>query len=359
MTSSPAPPVEPGDPSLLEVVRGRIEGLLRSGEYPPGSRLPPERTLAERFRVNRLTVNKALGRFVDAGRITRRVGSGTYVTGVADALKVVDVFLPHNDRAEDGPSAILGRPGIAEGVHDYFRDRTVRMAIAFYRDDAELAQRILRVADEPGSAQIIWYRPGEQALAALRALKARRRSFCLVDCSDQCEDCDLVATDEFQGGLLAAGVLCDGGRRHLAYLTLPLAQENLRERCAGVRRGAGRAGAALDEHPVADPAAVAEVVEAVLAEDCDGIACSNDWIALAVLAELGRRGVAVPGRVAVVGYDDIAAGRYASPALTTVAQDFAAIGFRAADIVDRGFREPAVAGRSQLIGPSLVRRVSA
>lgn len=357
--SSPSDSDNAADPSLLEVVRGRIEDLLRSGEYPAGSRLPPERALAERFQVNRLTVNKALGRFVDAGRLTRRVGSGTYVTGIASELRVVDVFLPHNDRTADGPSAILGRPGIAEGVHDYFRNRAVRMAIAFFRDQDELAQRILRVADEPGSAQIIWYRPGERSLAAIRALKAKRRTFCLVDCRDQREDCDLVATDDFQGGLIAAETLTAGGRKRLAYLSAPLDQENLRERCEGVRRGAGRAGVSLDEHLVATAAAVPAALDAALADGCDGIACSHDWIALEALAGLKARGIAAPAQVAVVGYDDIEAGRWASPALTTVAQDFAAIGFRAADVVDRAWREPAAAGRSQLVGPRLVKRASA
>lgn len=360
MTDASATP-RPGDSDLsaVEAVRGRIDDLLRSGGYPAGARLPPERELAERFGVNRLTVNKALGRFVDAGRLTRRVGSGTYVTDVRDELKVVDVLLPHNPRSDDGPSAILGRPGIAEGVHDYFRSRPVRMAIGFFRDEAELAERILRTADEAGSAQIIWYRPGDRTLEALRALRTRRRAFCLVDCPEPREDCDLVGTDDFQGGLIAAGVLTDGGRRRLAYLGAPIDQENLRERREGFSRGAARVGTLHSERTIDTTAAVPAALDVVLAGGCDGIGCSHDWIALAVLAELRRRDVAVPDRVAVVGYDDVEAGRYASPALTTVAQDFAAIGFRAADVVDRAWRGPGGPARTQLVGPRLVKRASA
>ena len=50
----------------------------------------------------------------------------------------------------------------------------------------------------------------------------------------------------------------------------------------------------------------------------DAILCYNDSAALGALYELQLRGVKVPGDVQVVGFDNIADGRYASPALTTV-----------------------------------------
>ncbi|MCK6489795.1 MAG: substrate-binding domain-containing protein [Planctomycetes bacterium] len=357
------------DASLVDQVRERIDELLRSGSYPPGSRLPPERSLAERFGVNRLTVNKALGRFVDAGRLTRRVGSGTWVTDApppappaARALTLVDVFLPHNDRVGEGASAMLGRPGVIEGVHDYFRarrDPPVRTALAYFRDDAELAAALQRVAGEPGTAQVVWWRPGALALAALRALAGRGNPVCLVDCREPACDTHLVASDNFQGGLVAAQALTDAGRRRLAYLTQPLDQESLAERAEGVRRGALRADAQLAERILRDAAEVPAALDALWAAGApDGIAASNDWIALAVLAELRRRGIAVPGEVALVGYDDVEQARYSDPALTTVSQDFAAIGFRAAEVVDRAFRSPAGPHRAQLLSPHLVRRAS-
>ena len=46
-----------------------------------------------------------------------------------------------------------------------------------------------------------------------------------------------------------------------------------------------------------------------------------------------RRGCAVPGDVSVVGFDDIPEAGYLNPALTTVRQDFQAIGQQAIDLV--------------------------
>jgi LacI family transcriptional regulator len=52
----------------------------------------------------------------------------------------------------------------------------------------------------------------------------------------------------------------------------------------------------------------------------NAIVGANDDVALGALAELLRRGIAVPGSIAVVGFDDAASARTANPPLTTVNQ---------------------------------------
>lgn len=356
---APAPrPETTSDPSLVESVRVRIGQLLDSGAFPPGSRLPPERELAERFEVNRLTVNKAIARYVDAGRLHRRVGSGTWVQepSRSAALEVIDVHLPANDRMDEGASAILGRPGVVEGVHDYFRNRPVRVAVSFFRDPSELAARLAQAAAHPGSAQLLWYRPDPILRDATRAILALGRPLCLIDDGDPDLPAPVVASDNFQGGLIAAETLTQAGRRRLAYLTMPPTQESLRERLAGFRNGAARGGATVVTAEIDAGAAVPSAVDRL--DGVDAIAASNDWIALEALACLKRRNRSVPHDVALIGYDDIEPGRYCSPALTTVAQDFYGIGFRAADIIDRAWGRPDAGGRVQLLGPKLIRRAS-
>lgn len=55
---------------------------------------------------------------------------------------------------------------------------------------------------------------------------------------------------------------------------------------------------------------------------------ANDAMALGLLAALHERGVAVPGTVSVVGFDDVAEAAFYTPPLTTVRQDFATLGAR-------------------------------
>lgn len=53
----------------------------------------------------------------------------------------------------------------------------------------------------------------------------------------------------------------------------------------------------------------------------DAVFCFNDLLAIGALRACAEAGVSVPEQVAVAGFDDIAEGRYATPALTTVAAD--------------------------------------
>lgn len=56
-----------------------LDGEIRSGVYPPGSKLPTEMQLAARFAVNRHTVRRAVGTLVDQGRVRVEQGRGSFV----------------------------------------------------------------------------------------------------------------------------------------------------------------------------------------------------------------------------------------------------------------------------------------
>ncbi|WP_062212283.1 LacI family DNA-binding transcriptional regulator [Streptomyces sp. NBRC 109706] len=57
----------------------------------------------------------------------------------------------------------------------------------------------------------------------------------------------------------------------------------------------------------------------------DGLLALNDQMAIGAIRVLHERGLRVPDDVAVVGFDDVEAGRFSVPTLTTVAPDKAAI----------------------------------
>ncbi|MDG5816612.1 GGDEF domain-containing protein [Chitinispirillales bacterium ANBcel5] len=52
----------------------------------------------------------------------------------------------------------------------------------------------------------------------------------------------------------------------------------------------------------------------------DAIAAGNDEMALSAIDELKRRGIDVPGDIAVVGFDDVESARFCTPSLSTVTQ---------------------------------------
>ncbi|WP_395699994.1 LacI family DNA-binding transcriptional regulator [Aquabacterium sp.] len=95
------------------------------------------------------------------------------------------------------------------------------------------------------------------------------------------------------------------------------------------------------------------------APQTDAVFCSSDLLALGVLTEAQSRGLAVPRRLAVVGFGDLDFAADLHPALTSVHIDGDAIGRQAAQfIVDRAEGRP-VKQRIVDIGFSIVERDSA
>jgi DNA-binding transcriptional regulator YhcF (GntR family) len=64
---------------LYRQIAEQIRGLIRSGEYRPGARLPPERDLAKQLGVSRPSVREALIALEVEGLVEVRIGSGIYV----------------------------------------------------------------------------------------------------------------------------------------------------------------------------------------------------------------------------------------------------------------------------------------
>jgi DNA-binding LacI/PurR family transcriptional regulator len=85
---------------------------------------------------------------------------------------------------------------------------------------------------------------------------------------------------------------------------------------------------------------------------------ANDSTALGLLRALGERGRRVPEDVSIVGFDDVPEAAYYSPPLTTVRQDFAAVGREAlAALLGQVESGAPVSGRGR-IATSLVVRCS-
>ncbi|WP_163505828.1 FadR/GntR family transcriptional regulator [Fodinicola acaciae] len=62
-----------------ELVVEQIAGLISSGEIAPGARLPPERELAQRFRVSRNVLREAFRVLEARGIVWSRAGGGRFV----------------------------------------------------------------------------------------------------------------------------------------------------------------------------------------------------------------------------------------------------------------------------------------
>jgi GntR family transcriptional regulator len=70
----------PGRTLLTDRLRDELLDEITSSQLQPGTKLPSEGQLAKRFNVSRATVRDAVRGLMEAGYVTRRRGSGSYVT---------------------------------------------------------------------------------------------------------------------------------------------------------------------------------------------------------------------------------------------------------------------------------------
>ncbi len=143
-----------------------------------------------------------------------------------------------------------------------------------------------------------------------------------------------------QVGRSAAAHLIQRNRRNLVFLGARL-QEDKRatHRAEGFVEEARKTSgvtAEIVQHPAPSSA---EVGAMLLGEtmrkfpQVDGIACSNDHVALGVIFECQRLGIDIPGQLSVVGFGDLSFSAASNPSLTTIRPPGDLIGTEAARLI--------------------------
>lgn len=168
-----------------------------------------------------------------------------------------------------------------------------------------------------------------------------------------------VGVDQREGARAATRHLVDLGHREIVHLAGPQDWFDARARLAGWREACTAAGIAAPAPVRVDWSAESgyrEGLRLVAGGLPTAVFAANDQLALGLLRAFWERGVRVPQDVSVVGFDDEAGAAYFVPPLTTVRQDFPALGRSAIDALVR-----ALAGEDvprTLLPATLVPRAS-
>lgn len=171
-----------------------------------------------------------------------------------------------------------------------------------------------------------------------------------------------VSVDNRRGGEIGMTHLIRQGCRHIGVLRGPAEGYEAQQRWEGCLRAAKRAKIPLDPSLCWDCGFREDIAAQHLAGWLDAgralpdaFFCCNDAMALGLYQVLRQRGISVPGQVALVGFDNIAASRLIG--LTTMSWPVrqagqAAVQMAIADPEDQAFK------RQRLFEPSLIVRES-
>ena len=177
------------------------------------------------------------------------------------------------------------------------------------------------------------------------------------------EAADSVALDDVAVARLVTEHLLEMGHRRIGMVTGPPSEDCSQDRKAGYQDAL--CTVELDIEPsliVEGDWLAASGYEAFqhffnLSDPPTAVFAQNDQMAVGVLRAARDAGLLVPDELSVIGIDDIPLAAYFAPPLTTVRQDFSAIGRQAARLLIRAVQEPQTEHEHLLLpGEFILRR---
>jgi LacI family transcriptional regulator len=172
-----------------------------------------------------------------------------------------------------------------------------------------------------------------------------------------------VRTDYYRGMERVVEYLYTLGHRRVAFLGHHAHLQSLHDRKTSFLKAVARLSDGM-ESATADgsdsPAGGSQATRSLLSSGFmpSAIICVNDFMALGVLRALREHGLAVPGDVSVVGYDNICLSEYTTPPLTTVNVPRDQIGHAVSAALLRPRGNSGDAARDIIIRPELIIRES-
>jgi GntR family transcriptional repressor for pyruvate dehydrogenase complex len=101
----------------------QLIGAIKDGTYKKGSKLPPERVLAERMGISRPLIREALSALQIAGIIESRAGDGTYIRRSIGNAEIETQVLAMLEEEEDPIRVFEARIILEEGTAHLAADR--------------------------------------------------------------------------------------------------------------------------------------------------------------------------------------------------------------------------------------------
>ncbi len=306
-----------------------IEDYLRKKimeTYSPGDKIPSENELAKMFGVSRLTARKAIEKLVNEGLVVRIQGLGTFVADVSSHLesrmRYVGILI--QDKFDERGWSLIA--GIERTLEEFnLKGLAVDLDLTNSRKISERLRSLLR----QGIVGLI-ISPTDALLKSRVFEDLVRRSFPIVFVDRRIEGLEVVTVESnnYQGGFLLGKHLRKDHKIHKALFIAeePMSLSSVRERFEGFRRGLrGEVKSLILK-------SLYEFKEAIslIRKEIEAIFFCHDLLAVHGMTMLMRKGILVPEDLKVVSFDDREVAKYTFPPLTTVKQDFEALGEGAA-----------------------------
>lgn len=309
-----------------------LERAILEGKFASGKRLPSESELCQRFKVSRPTAARALRELQQMGVITRRAGSGSFLTPpnatAPGASRSLGLFVPGLGNTEILSPICNEITRFAQSLNCTVLWGDAGTPIISSDDALRLCQQYIeRPVDGVFFAPIesipdreIWNRRLADAFSQ-RGIPIVLLDRDLGEFPSQSEY-DLIGIDNVTAAIALTRHLLNLGRQRICFVARPHFPSTTDLRLLGCREAIRSFGVRRKYQLThfGDPGDPQFVSRLIGASSPDAIVCSNDQTAAILMRTLTQLNFSVPQQIAVVGFDDVEYATLLSPALTTIRQ---------------------------------------
>jgi LacI family transcriptional regulator len=252
---------------------------------------------------------------------------------------------------------------IVKGVQTTLRKAGYAMMLFNTEEDYAQERVAVELLVEHGADGII-LTPSQAKDEDIAYLESKRIPFVLLGRHFVSHPIASVLSDDRQGAYDAVTHLARLGHSRILFLNAPDYISSAHERLEGYQRALTDTKREFDPtlirqcHPTSE-SAYNEMTAALLEEvDFSAVFTFSDLMMLGVIKLFQERGISIPERYSVVGFDDIDLVSLLSPPLTTVAQDRVNLGVQSAELLLRQIRGEPVEPVGKVLPTRLVVRSS-
>lgn len=352
-------------PKYMNIVEWTIKQIT-SGTFSPGDRFHSEAMLGQKFGFSRQTVRRALEALEQEGYITRKQGSGSYISSTLPLARRSSALPAASSMTVGIISTHLDDyifPGIIRGIAGVLAADGFAVQLASTNNLVAGESRALHLMLENHLAGLI-VEPTKSGLPCFNlhlyhAIAQRGIPLVFIDSCHPEVSAPYVAMDDEQAGYIATAHLIAMGHKHIAGVFSHSNRQG-HMRYLGYAKALVAHGFSIDEERVHwySKENMEEILHGsrLLASllTCTAALCFNDQLALVLLDLFKKNGWHVPSDLSLVGIDDSELAKMNG--LTSIVHPVERLGETSAKLLLSMIH--GAAGKNILLPPQLITRGS-
>ena len=335
-------------PTYLKISKD-LKAMIKAGAFEYDIPFCTEKSICEQYNVSRITAKHAIDVLEKEGLIYRKRGVGSFVLDL-NAQEMVNIFTPHNVIIKSIALMIpfsIARGGIftaIESASNILSASGIYLTLHVFNPGSQNERDMLKDLYAGRTDGVIYYpSTGNLPTEILDLYCKDGKPVIIIDKPNPYKQFSSVVCDNFTGSYMVTSHVLAYGHKKICYLSRYTCEEvsSICQRYEGYKKALEDRGGEAPRFVKIDSSLetsldypmLKHVINTLCQEGITAIICENDEVAFYVHMASRSLSLKPPEDLSITGFDNISWATTGSAQITTVSQDFSAIGQEIAHIL--------------------------